>query len=139
MTERDPLPAGGDDAARAADGGRVPSACNTLAEFIRSLEDGQFDADCYQQLKELAAQMNDHAWNNGGKAKGKVSITLDFIQEGTVVEIKSGFKITPPADRRPKSVMWTTEDHRFTRTRPGQRELFGIRDVSGSASTRDVG
>ncbi|MBN8831213.1 MAG: hypothetical protein J0G94_11495 [Sphingomonadales bacterium] len=139
MTDENTLPAGGDGPSRAVDGGRVPGACNTLAEFIRSLEDGQFDADCYEKLKGLSAAMNDHAWNNGGKAKGKVTITLDFIQEGTVVEIKSAFKVVEPVDRRPKSVMWTTEDHRFTRTRPGQRELFGIRDVSGGASARDVG
>ncbi|MCW2395864.1 MULTISPECIES: hypothetical protein [unclassified Sphingobium] len=138
MTERDPLPAGGDNSTRAADGGRVPGACNTLAEFIRNLEDGQFDADCYQEVKELAANMTEHAWNNGGKAKGKLTITLDFIQEGGIVEIKSAFKVVAPVDRRPKSVMWMTEDNRFTRTRPGQQEMFGIRDVSGSAQTRSV-
>ena len=132
MTDENTLPAGGDGPSRAVDGGRVPGACNTLAEFIRSLEDGQFDADCYEKLKGLSAAMNDHA-------KGKVPIPLDFIQGGTVVEIKSAFKAVEPVDRRPKSVMWTTEDHRFTRTRPGQRELFGIRDVSGGASARDVG
>lgn len=124
---------------RAADGGHIPGACNTLGEFVRSLEDGQFDADCYTAIKDLSAAMNEHAWNNGGKAKGKVTVTLEFIQEGVLTEIKSAFKVTSPDARRPKSVMWTTEDHRFTRTRPGQEQLFGIRDVSGGAGDlRDV-
>lgn len=115
----------------AADGGPVPGACNTLGEFVRTLEDGQFDADCYEAIKDLHAKLNEHAWHNGGKSKGKVTISLDFTQEGAVTEIKATFKIAEPADRRPKSIMWATEDHRFTRVRPGQHQLFGIRDASG--------
>jgi hypothetical protein len=124
---------------RAADGGQVPGACNTLGEFVTSLEDGQLSVDCYEAIKDLSARMNEHAWHNGGKAKGKVVITMDFTQEGGLAEIKSGFKVTVPEAKRPKSIMWTTEDHRFTRTRPGQQQLFGIRDVSGSGSVRDAG
>jgi hypothetical protein len=124
---------------RAADGGTVPGACNTLGEFVRTLEDGQFDADCYEAIKELSAALNDHAGAMGGKAKGKVTITLDFSQEAQVTEIRSSFKVTPPADKRAKSILWTTEDNRFTRTRPGQQQLFGIRDVSsGSRFARDA-
>jgi hypothetical protein len=123
---------------RAADGGHVPGACNTLGEFVRTLEDGQFDADCYEAVKALSAALHEHAWANGGKAKGKVSITLDFIQDGGVTEIKAAFKVTSPEARRAKSILWATEDHRFTRTRPGQKEMFGIRDVSGGGSVRDV-
>lgn len=120
-------------ARRAADGGHVPGACNTLGEFIRSLEDGQFDADCYEQIKDLSAALAEHAWRNGGKSKGKATITLDFNQDGGVTEIKANFKVSKPEDRRPKSVMWRTEDNRFTRTQPNQQQLFGIRDVSGSS------
>lgn len=119
-----------DETMKAADGGHVPGACNTLGEFVRSLEDGQFDADCYEAIKTLSAAMNEHAWANGGKAKGKVTIVLDFAQEGGLNEIKAVFKVVKPDNRRPKSIMWNTEDHRFTRTRPGQQQLFGIRDVS---------
>ena len=125
---------------RAADGGHVPGACSTLGEFVRSLEDGQFDADCYQEIKDLSAKLQEHAWRNGGKAKGKATITLDFNQDGGITEIKASFKIAKPEDRRPKSVMWSTEDNRFTRTQPNQGQLLGIRDVSsgGSARTRDI-
>jgi len=128
----------GDQSARAADGGHVPGACNTLGEFIRSLEDGQFDADCYEAVKDLSAALNEHAWSNGGKSKGKLTISLDFAQEGGITEIKASFKAVQPESRRPKSIMWTTEDHRFTRTRPGQQQLFGIRDVSSGADLRDA-
>ncbi len=137
MNER-PAPADTiiDQPTRAADGGHVPGACSTLGEFVRTLEDGQFDADCYSAIKELSAALNEYAWDNGGKSKGKVTITLDFVQEGQATEIKAAFKVTEPAHRRPKSILWTTEDHRFTRTRPGQQQLFGIRDASGASHSR---
>lgn len=118
---------------RAADGGRVPGACNTLGEFVRTLEDGQFDADCYGAIRDLAAKMNDHAMHNGGKAKGKVVITLELSQEAQISEIKAAYKVTEPTEKRAKSILWQTPDHRFTRTRPGQEQLFGIRDASGSS------
>lgn len=121
-----------DQPARAADGGHVPGACNTLGEFVRTLEDGQFDADCYEAIKDLNAKLNEAAWASGGRSKGKVTITLDFAQEGGITEIRSAFKVTAPTDKRAKSVLWQTEDHRLTRTRPGQQQLFGIRDVGGS-------
>ena len=48
-------------------------------------------------------------------------------------------KATVPEEKRPKSVMWLTEDNRPTRTRPGQHQLFGIRDVGATPSrTRDA-
>lgn len=127
-----------DQPIKAADGGYVPGVCNTMGEFVRSLEDGQFDADCYEAIKELSAAMQEHAWNNGGKAKGKMTLTLAFTHEGGVTEIKANFKVAQPEPRRPKSIMWATEDHRMTRTRPGQQQLFGIRDVSGASSVRDA-
>lgn len=129
----------GKDPTQAADGGHVPGACNTLGEFVSSLEDGQLSADCYDAIKDLSAKLNEHAWNNGGKAKGKVVLNLDFTQEGGITEIKATFKVTPPEAKRPKSVMWSTEDHRLTRTRPGQNQLFGVRDTSGDFTVRDAG
>lgn len=122
----------------AADGGHVPGACNTLGEFIRSLEDGQFDADAYAAIKRLSAALKSTAMTNGGKAKGKVTIALDFAQEGSVTAIKATFKVAQPEAPRPKSIMWTTDDNRLSRSRPGQNELFGIRDVSGASDFRDV-
>lgn len=121
---------------RAVDGGIVPGTCNTLGEFVRTLEDGQFDADCYAAIRDLSAKLNEHAWQSGGKAKGKIVITLDITQEGAVNEIRSTFKVTEPVEKRAKSILWTTEDHRFTRTRPGQHQLFGIRDVSTPSDVR---
>lgn len=135
MTDTPEIP--GETPYRAPDGGHVPGACNTLGEFMRTLEDGQFDADCYEAIKALGAALSQHAWANGGKSKGKVTISLAFTQDGGVTEIRSDFKVTEPPGNRLKSVLWQTEDHRLTRTRPGQYEMMGIRDVSGGGK-RDI-
>lgn len=127
-----------DQLTKAADGGHVPGACNTLGDFVRSLEDGQFDADAYAAIKKLSAALTATAMSNGGKAKGKVTISLDFEQEGSVTQIKAAFKVALPEARRPKSVMWKTDDNRLSRSRPGHGELFGIRDVSGPSDFRDA-
>lgn len=50
-----------EDKSLAADGGLVPGTCNTLGEFVRTLEDGQFDADCYTAIRDLSAKLNEHA------------------------------------------------------------------------------
>ena len=128
-----------DGPARAADGGYVPGACNTMGDFIRSLEDGQFDSDAFEALRELAAAMQEHAWRNGGKSKGKLTISVDFVQDGGVTQMKSAFKVSLPELPRAKSIMWLTPDNRFTRSRPGQHEMFGIRDASAPRGPiRDV-
>lgn len=119
----------------AADGYHVPGACNTMADFIRQLEYGQFDADAYAAVRELAEDMADHAAVMGGKATGKIVITLDFKQEIEVTEIRAKVKVTRPEAPRSKSIMYQTDDHRMTGVHPSQREFFGIRDVSNSART----
>jgi hypothetical protein len=120
------------DVVIAADGGPVPGACNTLGEFLASLEDGQFDQDCYQVIRDLAAKMNDHVAAHGS-AVGSVTLTINFRQDEAVTEIRSAFKVKAPEEKRARSLMWNTEDNRFTRVRPNQGQLFGIRDVSGNA------
>jgi hypothetical protein len=134
--EKEPIPARDqiiEQGHVAADGGYFPGACNTLGEFVTSIEDGQFSADAYADLKDLNAALHEHAQHNGGKAKGKLVLTFDITQDGGLNEIRSSYKITKPEQKRGKTVLWQTEDNRFTRNRPNQRELFGLRDASAPA------
>lgn len=123
---------------RAADGGRVMPAASTLGEFVNILEDGQFSADVYEDLKQLAADMHATALQSGGKAKGELTIKLKFTMEGAVFYIAPTHLVKAEEPKRPRTPMWTTEDNRFTPNRPHQGQLFGMRDVSGSTGVRDV-
>lgn len=123
---------------RAADGSPIPPAANSFSDFIRFQEDGQLNAELTEELKSMAHDMMATAIESGGKAKGKLSLTFDFALEGKVFTIASKFKIDVPEAKRPKSVMWATEDGRFTPSNPFQGNLFGVREVRGSGGFRDA-
>jgi hypothetical protein len=123
---------------RAADGQHLPPAANSFGEFVRFLEDGQLDAELTEALKKMASDMSHNAIESGGKAKGKVTLTLEFALEGRVFTIGAKHKVDVPEPKRPKSVMWSTKDGRFTPSNPQQGQLFGVREV-GSPGMRDAG
>ncbi|WP_150131812.1 hypothetical protein [Sphingomonas carotinifaciens] len=116
---------------RAADGARMPPAANSFGDFVRFLEDGQLDAELSEVLRSLSSDMAHTAIESGGKAKGKLTLTLDFTLDGRVFTIKAKHKVDVPEAKRPQSVMWSTEDGRFTPSNPQQGQLFGVREVRG--------
>lgn len=124
--------------ATAADGGALPPAANNFSDFVRFQEDGQLNAELTEALKALAHDMMATAIESGGKAKGKMTLAFDFSLEGKVFSIASKFKVDVPEAKRPKSVMWATEDGRFTPSNPHQGNLFGVREVRGGGGFRDA-
>jgi hypothetical protein len=124
--------------ARAIDGTPLPPAANNFSDFVRFQEDGQLNAELTEALKALAHDMMANAIESGGKAKGKMSLTFDFSLDGRVFSIGSKFKVDLPDPKRPKSIMWATEDGRFTPSNPHQGSLFGVREVRGGGSVRDA-
>lgn len=115
----------------AADGNRLPPAANSFGDFIRFQEDGQLDAELAEALRKLAHDMSATAIESGGKATGKITLQVGFSLEGKIFTIASKFKVDVPEAKRPKSVMWSTEDGRFTPSNPHQGNLFGVREVRG--------
>lgn len=120
-----------DNPPRAADGARLPPSANSFADFVRMLSDGDFDRDLTEVLQALNTDMCDAAIEQGGKAKGKLTLTFDFSLEGRVFSIGSKHKVDVPEAKRAKGIMWATQDGRFTPSNPQQGHLFGVREVSG--------
>lgn len=121
----------------AADGRPLRHAASTFGQFIAFLEDGQFDADVALDLKDMAADLQDKAAQQGS-AKGKLTIEIDFKVENGMFIVAAKHKIKLPDPVRPKSVAWTTEDNRFTPHKPNQGQLFGVRDVTPRGGLRDA-
>ena len=96
------------------------------------------DAELSDGLRQLSSDMANTAIESGGKSKGKLVLTLDFALEGRVFTISAKHKIDVPEPKRPKSVMWSTQDGRFTPSNPQQGQLFGVREV-GAPAIRDAG
>ena len=125
-----------DNPPRAADGAALRPAASTLGEFIRLIEDGDFDAECYDDLKEMQTDMHNCATAGNGIANGELTIKIKFKLEGAVFHIAAAHAIKTDKPKRPRSVMWCLPDGRFTPHKPYQGELFGVRDVSGSTEVR---
>lgn len=108
--------------------------------FLLMLEDGALHADLSEALRELNAEMNNHAHITGGKSKGRLTLDIDFSLDGAVFEITSDFKLKLPKSKRARSVAWSTPGNNFTPNNPKQMTLFGVRDVtsSGSGDIRNV-
>lgn len=122
----------------AADGNRMPPAAGTFDAFIRVQEDGDLNAELSDALRTLAKELADHALTNNGKAAGKLKLEIGFSLDGRVFTIKSKFKVDLPEGKRPPSVMWMTEDGRFSPSNPAQLNMFGVRDTRGPAGFRDA-
>lgn len=124
---------------RAADGQRLYGAAATFGQFFGFLESGQFDADAYMAFQDLGHGVKAAAIDNGGKAKGKMQISIELEVEGDAVFLRPSFKITlPDAGKRPRTISWQLPDGRFTPNKPYQEQLFGMRDVSGGGAMRDA-
>ena len=115
----------------------IPPAANSFSEFVRFLEDGQMDRDLSDALRTLSHDMMATAIENGGKSAGKIKLEIGFSLDGKHFTIASKFKVDVPEAKRQKSVMYSTEDGRFTPNNPHQGNLFGVREVRG-AGFRDA-
>jgi hypothetical protein len=128
---------------KAADGGALPRPARTFGEFMRMLNNGQFDADVMDDLKDAAAELQDIAASSGGKAKGKLTITIDLEVEsdgdGAAFFLRGNHKIALPVAKRGRSVAWVNDQNDFVANKPRQGQLFSQpRDVGGARPVRSV-
>lgn len=123
---------------RAADGGRLPPPAANVADTIRLLGDGQFDADVSSELRALVRKMEAHGFHNKGVSKGKVVITLDIKLSNGAHVIKPSFKVVAPVQEQPGTLLFALDDGRLSRNPQGQGQMFGIRDVNDARETRSV-
>lgn len=108
----------------------------TFAEALGCLEDGQLVADLTTAQQKLLAALNNAVLDGAKKAKGKMTLVLDYELEGGTVEIKSDIKTVEPKTARARTILWTDSQHNLSRTNPRQRSLF--EDVNGPREVRDA-
>ena len=122
----------------AADGGRLHPTANSLADFMRMLEDGQFDADVTYDLRELSTDMEEMFRASGGKLKATLTIKVVMTREiDGFYMLASSYQIKRPNETRPRSVAWLTDDNLFSPNKPNQGQMFGVRDVSARRTVRN--
>lgn len=134
MTKKDPDQPAVDDPRELI---KQDTVARNFAQFIQMLEDGQFNADLSDQLRDIAAACSDAVLAHGGKSKATMTIKINFLLDRGIFEIAADFKTTLPKEKRQRTVAWNTPDNLFTPDNPRQMSLFkGPRVVDDSAAQR---
>nr|RAW04078.1 hypothetical protein DBT41_09580 [Aerococcus urinae] len=110
-----------------------------FSQFLATLDGGNLHGDLSKELNDLVAALQDAA---GGRenTKGKIAVTFNFEYDAKsgMFEISGDYKVTPPKERRGKSVLWADGDNNLTPYHPKQQDMF-VRDATGPrGQARDV-
>lgn len=107
-----------------------PMDTKAFAHILQQLEDGQLHHDLTEAIPELIAALHEAAIENGGTAKGALTLKLAFKLEGGVLQIDSGYALKLPEHKRLRTITWVTEANGISFSNPRQLGLPGVRDVS---------
>ena len=103
-----------------------------MTDLIAMLNDGAFNQNCADKLRDFSADMEEMGVDTGKKVKGKITLTIDVEREHDGVYFFTpnlAFKLPP--EKVGRTIGWVTDDNRFTPNRPGQGNLFGsIREIT---------
>lgn len=110
-----------------------------FAALMSDLEDGRLLSELTDAYQDLVADMENTAQAQGGKQTAKITITLDFLRDGGVFEVKADYAVKKPRLKRLRSLFWGTADNFLSRSNPRQLDM-PFRDVTGDRSdVRDAG
>lgn len=122
----------------APDGNPLPKRSGHTSDVLRMLEDGEFDVEMSQKMRDLIHVMESHAHGNKGVAKGKLTITLDFALANGVFVLTPDFKVKEPVAKRAGTALFAAENGSLGRNPPGQAALFGVRPVRDDFERSEV-
>lgn len=109
----------------------------TMNQHLDSLERGKFSQEMSEALRNMVAEIEGAAAENGGKAKGDITIKLSFKLDKGIYELAGDFKATTPRKRRSVTHAWGTPDNYLSPQNPNQIDMFdrnGVRLV-GAGNT----
>ena len=137
----DEISAASDSCARCHPSGTNNGRFVTSANLTRKYGDskvtvgGEFSRELSDALRNLVMEIESVAAENGGQAKGELSIKLGFKLKNGIYELSGDFKVKTPEARRAITHAWATPDNYLTPQNPNQIEMFnksGVRLVPGA-------
>jgi hypothetical protein len=102
----------------------------TFATLLSTLNNGDLEHEITAAMRDIVAEMHE---SPRGKAKGKITVTIDFAYDGDIFSIAGDFKAVKPKKHRPASVFWATPENNLSRQDPRQPDL-PLRDISVPAT-----
>lgn len=119
----------------------VPRSGRNVASIIALLENGDFNAEMGEDMRELVQVMETHANTNKGTAKGKITITLDVMLANGIFVITGGHTVKKPVAKRLGTPLFAREDGALGLNPAGQYRSIGhqgsLRDVTVEQQVRE--
>jgi len=108
-----------------------PFELRTADQILAMLDNGEFLQKFLDDHAALIIAMHEHQMNNGGKVKGKVTLTLAYtLDKQLSMSIEGEAKFDKPKAPKASATLWTTADGTLTPQNPRQPSLPGIRDIT---------
>jgi hypothetical protein len=104
-----------------------------FANFIAEVADGDLNSEAGIELRNLLEALTDAHAKNGGKAKGKLTITIGANYDGKTVGIDYDVAVKKPKKVRSIGICYINKSGNFTLRNPKQTDLPFVRDVSRPA------
>jgi hypothetical protein len=101
-----------------------------FAQLIAALDDGRLHSELSDETKRVASELYRWAGNNGGKAKGRLTLTLDMTADSndTITIVGKVATKTPP-EPSGRTITWLGPDNQLHLSNPKQLKL-GMREVA---------
>lgn len=115
----------------------APPVTRTFSQFLAEIEDGDFQAELTEALREAVAALSDRVKAQGGKPRAKIKIDIALAHESGTIEVKADFKAELPKPARGRSIFWATPDNALSKSDPRQQRL-PLREVTDRRLPRDA-
>lgn len=97
---------------------------NSATQLLQTLEGGQLHADLMSTIDDTISEMADYANGAGShKAKGSVTLTIDFDLELDQLRIRTAIKSKSPEQPRRPSILFLTPGNKMSVEQPSQGAL----------------
>jgi len=103
-----------------------------FGETLAVLQEGTLVQDLSEEQKKIILELQDAIIDGAKKAKGSLTIKLDYLLEDGVINILPDIKSTVPKRPRLKSVLWAGENGALSRVNPRQFNMFDDATKRGS-------
>lgn len=106
---------------------------NTVCGLI---ERGAFSREINAKFDELRQELGDRLMlSPKAKAKGKITVEVEFTFAEGVAQIDGRVKMTPPKKDPARALLFITGDNRLTTEHPTQMDMFKVREVERETTT----
>ncbi|MBL4748432.1 MAG: hypothetical protein JKY17_06610 [Magnetovibrio sp.] len=107
-----------------------------FSDALVIMEDGQLVSDLTETQRDLLAALTDCIQDGARRAKGTLTLKLDYVLEDGMFDIQAEVKSSLPKVKRGRTVLWATPENNLCRNNPRQRNMF--EDVNEAQDVRSV-